>query len=145
MKTSDLPLQNIEHLIPQKWPFVMVDSLIQFSSETVVSTFKVLEENIFLKDEQLLEAGLIENMAQTVALHTGYDYFLKGEAAPTGYIGAVKKVEVFSLPKLHDTITTKVRILHEFNGVTMVAAEVFNHQNERLACAEMKTVIAANA
>ncbi|OBQ54710.1 hypothetical protein JJL45_14960 [Tamlana sp. s12] len=145
MEKLQLPLQNIGHLIPQKWPFVMVDTLVQFSAEAVVSSFKVLEENIFLKKGQLLETGLIENMAQTVALHTGYDYFLKGSEAPTGYIGAVKKAEVYALPNLNDTITTKVNILHEFNGVTMVAVEVVNALGEKLANAEMKTVIATDA
>ena len=33
-------------------------------------------------------------MAQTVALHTGYDTLLKEEPAPTGYIGAIKKIEI---------------------------------------------------
>jgi len=82
-------------------------------------------------------------MAQTVALHTGYDYFLKGEEAPTGYIGSIKKVAVFQLPKLKETITTEALILHEFMGVTMVEVKVSNRNNEVIASAQMKTVIAS--
>ncbi|AUS05975.1 hypothetical protein [Pseudotamlana carrageenivorans] len=145
MGTLQLPLRNIGHLIPQKWPFVMVDTLLQFSAEFVVSSFKVLEDNIFLKEGHLLEVGLIENMAQTVALHTGFDYSIKGAKAPIGYIGAIKKAEVYALPCLNDIITTKVNILHEFNGFTMVAVEVVNAHGEKLASAEMKTVIVADA
>jgi predicted hotdog family 3-hydroxylacyl-ACP dehydratase len=89
-----------------------------------------------------LESGLIENMAQTVALHTGYDFFLKDEVAPTGYIGSIKKVDILKLPALNDIITTKVDILHEFNGVTMVAVKVYNANEEEIASGEMKTVIA---
>lgn len=142
MIQQQLPITNISHLIPQKTPFVMVDTLLDFSPSHVVSTFKILKNNLFLKNNTLLESGLIENMAQTVALHTGYDFFLKDEVAPTGYIGSIKKVDILKLPALNDIITTKVDILHEFNGVTMVAVKVYNATEEEIASGEMKTVIA---
>lgn len=138
-----LPITNISHLIPQKKPFVMVDSLLEFTADKIVSSFTVLDNNLFLKDDHFLESGLIENMAQTVALHTGYDFFLKGEEAPTGYIGSIKKVEVFNLPKLNETITTQAFILHEFMGVTMVEVKAYNQNKEEIASAQMKTVIAS--
>src|SRR5690606_960927 len=142
MIQQQLPNTEISHLIPQKKPFVMVDTLLDFSPSHVVSSFKILETNLFLKNNSLLESGLIENMAQPVALHTGYDFFLKNEQAPTGYIGSIKKVEILNLPVLNDIITTKVEILHEFDGITMVAVKVFNAINEEIASGEMKTVIA---
>ncbi|WP_417865514.1 hypothetical protein [Xanthomarina gelatinilytica] len=142
MIQQQLPITNISHLIPQKTPFVMVDTLLDFSPSHVVSTFKILKTNLFLKNNTLLESGLIENMAQTVALHTGYDFFLKDEVAPTGYIGSIKKVDIVKLPSLNDIITTKVNILHEFNGVTMVAVKVYSADEEEIASGEMKTVIA---
>lgn len=142
MMQQQLPIKDISHLIPQKSPFVMVDCLLDFTENKVVSSFKIIESNLFLKNNRLLESGLIENMAQTVALHTGYDFFLKNEIAPTGYIGSIKKVEILKLPQLNDIITTKVDILYEFNGVTMVAVKVFNELNEEIAFGEMKTVIA---
>ncbi|WP_416236539.1 hypothetical protein [Xanthomarina sp. F1114] len=142
MMQQQLPIKDISHLIPQKSPFVMVDCLLDFTENKVVSSFKIIESNLFLKNNRLLESGIIENMAQTVALHTGYDFFLKNEIAPTGYIGSIKKVEILKLPQLNDIITTKVDILYEFNGVTMVAVKVFNELNEEIAFGEMKTVIA---
>ncbi|HLV37861.1 hypothetical protein [Xanthomarina sp.] len=142
MIQQQLPITDITHLIPQKSPFVMVDSLLDFKENQVVSSFKIKEDNLFLKNNSLLESGLIENMAQTVALHTGFDFFLKNEQAPTGYIGSIKKVEILKLPVLNDIITTKVEILHEFDGITMVAVKVFNAINEEIASGEMKTVIA---
>lgn len=142
MALEILPITNIKHLIPQKTPFVMVDSLLDFSDTKVVSSFKVSDTDLFFSNNKLLESGVIENMAQTVALHTGYDYYLKGEEAPTGYIGSIKKVEIFELPKLDDVIVTEVNILHEFNGVTMVEAKVFNSDKTEIASAQMKTVIA---
>ncbi|MEO8933229.1 MAG: hypothetical protein ABI295_02895 [Xanthomarina sp.] len=142
MNQPQLPITDISHLIPQKSPFVMVDMLLEFSSDTVMSSFKIREDNLFLNNNQFLESGLIENMAQTVALHTGYDFYLKNEDAPTGYIGSIKKLTILKLPILNEIITTKVDILHEFNGVTMVAIKVFNASNQEIASGEMKTVIA---
>lgn len=142
MTSTNLPITDISKLIPQKTPFVMVDTLLEFSNEKIVSGFKILDSNLFVKDGVFLESGLIENMAQTVALHTGYDYFLKGEDAPTGYIGSIKKVDVFQLPKLNETITTEALILHEFMGVTMVEVKAYNASKIEIASAQMKTVIA---
>ena len=85
------PITNITALIPQKEPFVMVDVLLSYSKTKVISSFKVLENNLFFENDRFIESGIIENMAQTVALHTGYDYFLRGEGIPTGYIGSIKK------------------------------------------------------
>ncbi len=143
MKNTNFPIRNIKHLIPQKEPFEMVDTMLGFSETSVVSSFKITKSNLFLKDDLFLEPGIIENMAQTVALHTGYNYFLKNEPAPTGYIGSIKKIEVFYLPKVNETITTKAEILHEFMGVTMVKIEVFNAKKEVIASGQMKTVIAS--
>ena len=85
----------VNNLIPQKHPFVMVDKLFYFSENKVVSGFTISEENIFTFQSIFTASGLVENMAQTVALFTGYQYFLKQEPAPTGYIGAIKKVEIY--------------------------------------------------
>ena len=140
---SNLPITDISHLIPQKTPFVMVDTLLDFSPERIISSFTIKDSNLFVKNNLFLEPGLIENMAQTVALHTGYDYFLKGEEAPTGYIGSIKKADIYKLPKLNDVITTEVQILHEFMGVTMVDVKAYNTNKECIASAQMKTVIAS--
>lgn len=121
----------------------MVDALLSFSDTKVISSFTILNDNLFFENNILLESGLIENMAQSVALHTGYDYFLKGKEAPTGYLGSIKKVSILALPKLNETITTEVEILHEFNGVTLVEVNVFNSKKEKIAFGQMKTVIAS--
>lgn len=143
MAITDLPITDISNLIPQKIPFIMVDTLLEFSPKKIVSSYHIPDSNLFIQDNQFLESGLIENMAQTVALHTGYDYFLKGEDAPTGYIGSIKKVQVFQLPQLNETIVTEALILHEFMGVTMVEVTAFNTKKEVIASAQMKTVIAS--
>ena len=41
--------------------------------------------------DNFVESGIIEHMAQSVALHTGYQFYLRKEQAPTGYIGSIKR------------------------------------------------------
>lgn len=137
-----LPILNISHLIPQKAPFEMVTTLVQFSATQATSSFTISKENIFVTNNTFTEPGLIENMAQTVALHTGYDFFLKGKEAPTGYIGSIKKVDINELPIVNQTITTQATILIEMMGVTMVDIVVFDENKKILASSQMKTVIA---
>lgn len=131
----------VESLIPQKAPFIMVDKLIFFSEEKVVSGLTVSEENIFTNNARFTAPGLIEHMAQTVALYTGYQYFLKKLPAPVGYIGAIKKVEIFELPKVSDELVTTVEILHDIMGVTLVQINTLRN-GVVIASSEMKTVIA---
>lgn len=143
MNLLEYKLTEIDNLIPQKEPFVMVDTLECFTENEVISTLTITSDNIFCENNLFTEPGLIENMAQTVALHTGYDFFRKNAQAPTGYIGSVKKAIINHLPQLGEIITTKATILHEFMGVTMVSIKVVNSNEEELASAEMKTVIAS--
>jgi len=138
------PITNaafVNDLIPQKWPFVMVDKLHHFSENEIVSGLTVTEENLFYFSDEFQEPGLIENMAQTVAMHKGYTYYLKNEAAPVGYIGAIKKAEIFVLPKLGDELVTTVNILHDIMGVTLVKAQI-ECGNILIASSEIKTALA---
>ncbi|MFK7812829.1 MAG: hypothetical protein AB8B59_10065 [Maribacter sp.] len=128
-------------LIPQKKPFVMVDKLLHFSEKNIISGFTISEKNIFVNDNFFSEPGLIENMAQTIALHTGYKYFLEQKPAPIGYIGAIKKAEVFELPLVSQELSTSVEIVHDIMGVTLIKA-IVSCKGKVIAQSEMKTALA---
>lgn len=128
-------------LIPQKAPFVMVDKLLHFEEKKVVAGLTISKENIFIQNAKFTAPGLIEHMAQTVALYTGYRFYLKQEPAPTGYIGAIKKAEIFELPALGKELTTTVTVIHDIMGVTLVTAET-KCEGKVIAFSEMKTVLA---
>lgn len=128
-------------LIPQRKPMVMVDKLLYYSEKKIVSGFKVTQTSILATEKYFSAPGLIENMAQTIALHTGYKFFLMKKPAPTGYIGAIKKAEIFELPSISQELVTTVEILHDIMGVTMVEAKV-ECNGRVLATSEMKTVLA---
>ena len=131
----------VETLIPQRFPFVMVDKLYSYSETELVSGFKIQNDAIFFEKNSLAESGLIEHMAQSVALHTGYQFYLRNEQSPTGYIGSIKNIEIQKLPKLHDEIRTTVSILQEFAGITLV--DVVTTLNDvEIAKGQMKTVLA---
>lgn len=131
----------VENLLPQKFPFVMVDKMYDYTETSLVSGFTIQDHSIFFQDGKFAESGLIEHMAQSVALHTGYQFFLKNEPAPIGYIGSIKDVEIRKLPKLNDEIQTTVTILQEFAGITLV--EVVTKLNGvEIANGQMKTVLA---
>jgi 3-hydroxymyristoyl/3-hydroxydecanoyl-(acyl carrier protein) dehydratase len=115
----------VEKLLPQKFPFVMVDKMYDFTETSLVSGFTILEESI----------------AQSIALHTGYQFFLRNEPAPMGYIGSIKDIEILKLPKLGDEIQTTVSILQEFAGITLVDA-ITKIDDIVIASGQMKTVLA---
>ncbi|MGO4708601.1 hypothetical protein AB4Y90_05670 [Chryseobacterium sp. 2TAF14] len=130
----------VESLIPQKFPFVMVNGISEYSEEHLVSGFEIKEDNIFVHDGIFQASGLIEHQAQSVALHTGYQFYLLGKEAPTGYIGAIKTFEAEILPKTGDLLTSEVKIINEMMGVTLV--EIITKINgEIIAKSEMKTVV----
>jgi 3-hydroxyacyl-[acyl-carrier-protein] dehydratase len=133
--------EHVEKLLPQKFPFVMVDTLFSFTEDSIRSGYRVDEKNIFVDSGRFAEAGLIEHMAQSVALHTGYQYFLRNQPAPTGYIGSIKEINIFCLPAVNDEIVTEVNILQEFMGITLVAISTTLNAVE-IASGQMKTVLA---
>lgn len=129
-------------LIPQKFPFVMVDKLLSFSENEVIAGLEVSSDNIFENQGVFQESGIIEHMAQSVALFTGYQFYLKNEPAPTGYIGSIKSIDILELPKLSDNVVTTVSVLHEFMGVTLV--DIVSRVNDKeIAKGQMKTVLAS--
>lgn len=138
LPTSDKDF--VESLIPQRAPFVMVQELSEYSENHLISGFEIHEDNLFVQDGVFQASGLIEHQAQSVALHTGYKYYLLGKDAPTGYIGAIKSFEAEILPKTGDQLKSEVTILNEVMGVTLVDI-VTKLNGEVIAKSQMKTAV----
>jgi len=134
----------IKKLIPQKDPFVMIDKLLYFDTEKVVSGLKVTSDNILTSDEYFTEGGLIENMAQSIALHRGYRGYVnrgKDEKPKTGFIGSIKHATIHSLPKIGTELITTVEIIAEIMQVSLVEIRVNDEDGNLIASSEMKTII----
>ncbi|CAI8920453.1 hypothetical protein [Chryseobacterium sp. IT-36CA2] len=138
LPTSDKDF--VESLIPQRFPFVMVHELSEYSENHLLSGFEIKEDNLFIQDGLFQASGLIEHQAQSVALHTGYKYYLLGKDAPTGYIGGIKSFEAEMLPKTGDHLKSEVTILNEVMGVTLVDI-VTKLNGEVIAKSQMKTAV----
>lgn len=136
-----IDFNKILALIPQKPPFVMVDALFEYTDLTGITGFIIPRDNILVKDEIFSEPGIIEHMAQSMSLHRGYQGFLCGLDKPkTGFIGVIKSVDIFELPRAGTRLRTFVEILHEVMNVTSVSARTEDGNGIVLAISEMKTV-----
>lgn len=134
--------EKICKLIPQQPPFVLVDELIEYTPNRIVSSFNIPQEHVLVDSNgALTEAGIIEHFAQTIALHQGYDYFTRNLSPPVGYIGSIKNFEIHLLPHAGQKLSTTVHILQHLFGVTAVRGEV-RCENRLIATGEMRTVIA---
>ena len=126
---------------------IMVDALIDHSAENSVSSFAIKPDNIFVTAETLQPAGMIENIAQTAALRSGYDFALKhlssdAEAppAPVGFIGEVKNLNIYYLPPVDSVIETSVTMLHNVFTASIVRGKVMCGETLAAEC-EMKIFI----
>lgn len=141
LKEPIIIADRILELIPQRPPFVMVDTLYEYTHLTGITGFYIPEDNILVEEGYLSEPGLIEHMAQSMSLHRGYHGFLAGLEKPkTGFIGVIKSVEILELPKAGSRLKTFVEILHEILNVTSVSAKTENEAGVVIALSEMKTV-----
>jgi predicted hotdog family 3-hydroxylacyl-ACP dehydratase len=132
-----LPIENILPLIPQKPPFVMVGKLLSVVENTARSSYRINAGNVFVKDNLFQEAGLLENMAQTAALGAGYVAKTENKPVALGYIGGVKDLEIFDLPKVNDELITEITIENRILSVSVISGKVWHNENLIAQC-EMK-------
>jgi len=133
-------VKNIETVIPQRMPFVMISELIQTDPITSRSTFEVKADNIFLKDNHLQEPALVENIAQTAAARAGFLAVQEKRPVAIGYIGSIQNLEVFDLPVSGDQLNTEIRVMNQVFDVTLIGATV-SCGEKKIATCEMKIFI----
>jgi len=114
----------VSKLIPQDHPIIMVDELISSTDSKTVSSTTIREDNIFCVDGFFREAGLVENIAQTAALRSGYEGYINNQKPTVGYIGSVKKLKIFDLPAVNDKIITEIRIVSELMNALIIEGEI---------------------
>ena len=133
--------EQIENFIPQRAPFIMVDNLLEASSNKFETDFTVQSDNIFLEDKVLREFALIENIAQSCAAGIGFTN-TSSEALPVdidGFIGGISKLEVFELPKVGDKIYTVITKLTQLGNMYLLRGENYVNDKKLLEC-EVKLV-----
>jgi predicted hotdog family 3-hydroxylacyl-ACP dehydratase len=132
--------ENIESLIPQRPPFVMIDELSYSDGNHTRTRLQVRADNIFVEKGQFTEPGLLENIAQTAAARAGYEAKKDNAPVRVGYIGAVKNFEVFDLPIVNDIIETEISIGNRVFDVSVIKGTI-RCNNRVIATCEMKIFI----
>ena len=116
---------DVHELLPQQEPFVMISRLVQFDMVRTITETDVKADNLFVEDGCFSASGLIENIAQTCAARLGYvNKYIMKKGIQRGFIGAVRNLEILSLPHVGDTITTTVDVKEEVFGMTLAEATV---------------------
>jgi len=139
------PLMSPDILVylPQRPPFVMISNLLSADGTTTRSTFDITEDNILVTNGLFTEPGLIENMAQTAGTGTGYHAKENGQPTPLGYIAMLKNVQILSLPKVNETITTEVTFEQAVLNFHHVKGRVMLGEKEIASC-EFKIFVSTN-
>jgi predicted hotdog family 3-hydroxylacyl-ACP dehydratase len=132
--------EQLFRLIPQRAPMVMVDAFYEGSDTEALTGLTVHPDNLFCVDGKLTEPGLIEHIAQSASALAGYRAFRKGQPAPVGYIGEIRKLSLFRLPAAGESLRTSIRILSEIMNVSLLTAETLSGE-EVVASGQMKIFI----
>jgi predicted hotdog family 3-hydroxylacyl-ACP dehydratase len=131
---------QIANYLPQKPPMVMVGKLISVDDAKTLTSLVIRDDNIFCIGHRLMEAGLIENMAQTAAAGAGYKAKLENKIPQPGFIGGIKNLRIDSLPETGDEIITEIKIEHKVFDATVVTGSIYK-ENALIASCEMKIFI----
>ncbi|MGG5209688.1 ABC transporter permease [Chryseobacterium sp. MIQD13] len=142
MEIKEDHIINIHNFLPHREPMLMADYILELTKEKVVTSFEIKEDNIFVHNGEFVEAGLIENLAQTCSSIFGQSFFENPEADTKviGFITNIKKIEVFALPKIGNKIISKASLISQYENICNIFCETFN-DDEMLIRAEINLFI----
>ena len=103
----------------------MTGHLAYFDDRRTRTETTISADNIFVDDGLFSASGLIENIAQTCAARVGFvNKYIQKKGIQIGFIGAIRNLVVFRLPKVGETITTTVDVVEEVFGMTLAHAQI---------------------
>lgn len=131
---------DIKYYLPHRAPMLMVDMILKMDDVTVETFFKIKSDNIFIQNNNFIEAGLIENAAQTCSAIVAKDYFVdennkdKNNVDIIGFISAIKTLNILALPKVDNTITTFATLESKFvaESYTLCTMHCKSYKNDQL-------------
>lgn len=132
---------DIQELLPQQPPFVMIGSLVDLDEQQTTTSFMVEADNIFCNDGVLDACALAENIAQTCAARLGFvnKYILK-KAVQLGYIGSIRDMIIYRCPIVGELLNTTIVVREQIMGLTLVDATI-KVGTETIATTEMKIAL----
>ena len=109
-------------LIPQKAPFVFVDHLFDVAERSWNASFTVPSDHVFVEDGELMKAGFIEVLAQSVAAGIT---MLKSDGSPkVGFIGEIRDFIIHDSAKVNDELEIRAEIEREVFGVLLIVGKI---------------------
>ena len=130
-------IHDITALLPQGPPFVMVDKLLYSDGHLTCTTFRITPGNPLVEKGRLSAAGLIENIAQTVAAGAGYAARAVNESVRPGYIISVKDLDIRDLPEIEAELMTEITITARVADIIVISGKT-TCNGKVIATGEMK-------
>ena len=127
MELKQENLINIHNFLPHREPMLMVDYILELTPEKVITSFVITSDNIFVHNNQFVEAGLVEHSAQTSSSILGQSFFENPESNTKviGFITNIKKIEVFELPKVGNKIISNASLISKYENICQILCETF--------------------
>jgi predicted hotdog family 3-hydroxylacyl-ACP dehydratase len=131
---------EILEYIPHRPPIVMIDSIYKAEKTSASTGLTVSADNIFCMDGKLTESGLIENIAQSAAAGVGVYYKVNNLPIPIGFIGGIRKLEIYDLPEVNSDIYTEINVINEVFDISIVRGVVHSKKGILAVC-EIKVLV----
>lgn len=110
--------KDIERLIPQRYPFVMVDEFEQCGDQQAATALTVRGNNYFvISDGSMAETGVIEHIAQSCSALAGAK--ATDGKTPVGMIAEIKHFSISRRPKAGERLETTVTFGLSFGPMTL--------------------------
>jgi predicted hotdog family 3-hydroxylacyl-ACP dehydratase len=135
--------ENITTIIPHRAPVLMIDHLLEQDDIYTHTNFSIVEENIFVKNGVLQEAGIIENIAQSAAAGAGYHHLQAQTAQPITFIASIQQLQIIQYPPVGSLIHTQIKLVDTVMNFNIVEGKCFL-EDELVAGCEMKVMMEMN-
>jgi 3-hydroxyacyl-[acyl-carrier-protein] dehydratase len=131
---------DVTKYIPHRAPLVMVDALYMCSEKVGMAGLTIKYNNVFVEQDELQEPGLIEHMAQTMALKMAYEQSLRSDKKFMGFLVVVRDLKIRHLPKVGQEVVTRAEAVSDHGGLS-VARFKAHINGKQIATCEMRLLM----
>lgn len=135
---SSAPLvtaDDVIHYIPHRAPFVLVDTLYVCTTNGAEAGY-LIRSNPMMEDGLFTEAGMLEHVAQSVALRAGWLGRQPGQlpSFSMGYIAGIKDACFYRQVPLGTSLRTHFQIKIQFQQLVLIEAVTYGDEQRLLDC-----------
>ncbi len=128
--------------LPHKAPALMVDQLLAYHPAGAITSFLPKPENIYRDGDKLGLEGLIEHIAQSVALKKTMDALVEKRPPSKGYLASITELQISAAIPIGQTITTEIQILKDLGTAVKAQSVTYNLVGEVIGTSEMVFALA---